>query len=373
MDTYSNGKSKPRKWKGMYNFVLAWVLLLLVMIHLYRTTTKTEIETPSPMSHTVTQKRVAQRTRRTRGTAGDNLERGRLRDFLIKHNHREFLNKTYNDMHATEIMGIVDETRKEIVSRYDNYPNVGIRGLMSSGTNWLRFLFKNNCPGSIFPPSLVLDWDALYGWKHGLLESHGLARLLRNDKHKLVLVTRNAFDWTYAMRKMSIMKHEVGEDLHNNRQGPMLRFLNTQFHHPCPVIYSWYYPRCAFVGKGVVMHTKDILQWRDALYRQFYDLSQRYRDKVLIVRYEDLRDDLNNTWAKIASFSPEEMKCSATVRVNSLRRVKFGRTTGERVDAVEQHNRACKEYSDPKVLEHLKSNLDLDLERQLGYIYHNCT
>lgn len=249
--------------------------------------------------------------------------------------------------------------RDTIVSKYHDFPNVGLRGLMSSGTNWLRFLIRENCPGSIFPLKHPVDWDAIYGWKHGLLEDEEIERMLRNDQHKMIFMTRNPIEWSHAMRRMANMQHEVGNPLWSARFSPMETFLNTKFVHPCPKAYEWYYPNC---HNNNMITTDNIIEWREMLYLQFIALAEKFPDKFMVVRYEDLRDHLFDTWQRIAAFAPETMQCDANLTIKSVFRVKFGKKTNEVFNKNKTIHEACDDF--PK---YLYSFLNWELEQQFDY------
>jgi hypothetical protein len=245
---------------------------------------------------------------------------------------------------------------------FDQHKDISIRGLMSSGTNWLRHLVKTNCE-----LTSSLDFESNLGWKHNLLDQFDIQRILSNDNHKMVLLVRDAMIWTSAMRKMAFLKNEVGMELFRNKNKNMETFITTPLIKKCEShSVGWYYKICQDLQNNILVE-KNILTWRTNLYRQVLQLTIDYPDKFYIVKYEDLVDDFHETWSKLLDFMP--MKCSSEP-TNTDRYVKYAKKHAKKFDMKEYYKKACHEYGNNQhAFQVLMENIDLDLEYKLGYEY----
>jgi len=246
-------------------------------------------------------------------------------------------------------------------------PLISIRGLMSSGTNWLRALVNKNCPGLVWtaPSGIDLDADGLFGWKHDLLSDDELERLKLFPDERIVIITRDPIEWTASVKKMSSQGHFGEQSRIASRKGGVA-FQSAPITTNC-FGEKWmksYYENCGFL----FLEFENIYSMRSTKYENWLLASQILPDQILIVKYESLASQFNETLSKIIGNLPKSAGCK---HLSDLERVeghvKFGKIQKKAFHASDYHKRACEFFARNSEMSFLRSNADLSLETKLGY------
>ena len=123
--------------------------------------------------------------------------------------------------HATKFrfkppLAVVGERRSEQVLDGREIEAISIRGIMHSGTRWLRqsinahFSKRLRYAGFKFTSrdhseQVVCDADGLYGWKHGLIDRRQLQQLEENN-HVLIVTFLHLWPFLFRQRRQPYLK-----------------------------------------------------------------------------------------------------------------------------------------------------------------------
>lgn len=200
---------------------------------------------------------------------------------------------------------------------FHSKPLLSIRGLMSSGTNWLRALIGQNCPSLPFqePRMKSIDADGYFGWKHGFLEDFETKRLQMHPNHHIIVLTRDPFDW------MAASAHHRGA-----RSLPL--YLRCRMKLSCTQLRSTkltdiYYSRCKH-GKNYLSFSNE-LSWRRRTLNSWYEAYKVVPNQIHFLRYEDLKSNELSAQALIELLPPAlvSANCKSSL-VNINKHVKYG-------------------------------------------------
>ena len=195
----------------------------------------------------------------------------------------------------------------------------------------------------------TLDTDGLYGWKHSTIDPKTTQKII-NDNTLIIIMFRDFKSWIHKMKKESYEK--VPDTRSRKGKGmKMEEFLKSKWEPTNE------------------RHWQDIFQMRKIKYENWLDLSEKFGNNFLKVRYEDLVADGGylNFFKKLKShpfnlnclpdksIKPIESYAKLNKVVKSKRNVKF--------------RESKEEFTfEPSDLAYVMTKIDGELERKLGYL-----
>ena len=149
-----------------------------------------------------------------------------------------------------------------------------IRGERHSGTNWFRSLLSKNCPSLTFKLTKSSDIDSKYGWKHAKLNLTSIP-----EDELIVVITRDIKTWLPRLR------------LNTYEKVPASGLNMTEF------LTSKWLP-----DLSVDDHYRDVFHMRYEKYSNWYNYAQKFSDRVVLVKYEDLVKDSYSVFQKLKNY-----------------------------------------------------------------------
>lgn len=294
--------------------------------------------------------------------------------------------------HATKFrfkppLAVVGERRSEQVLDGREIEAISIRGIMHSGTRWLRqsinahFSKRLRYAGFKFTPrdhseQVVCDADGLYGWKHGLIDRRQLQQLEENN-HVLIVTFLHLWPFLFRQRRQPYLKKT---QLKPN--APLSQFMRYK---PTTETFDddFKFPFVPYTYKNYV-------QMRSAKYRNFlWAMSQSKR--VVGVRYEDLISQNGNFMSQFLDSLDRHFGLTASMTDARRQSRHDDNTVLPQLNSFIKHSKSrVKQWTNAVefYLDDAKrglamfqnnsgfgwstyglSNLDRELERMLGYIY----
>jgi len=279
----------------------------------------------------------------------------------------------------SEAKAIVDEA----FSYFATESTVTIRGFYSSGTNWLRSLFKKNCPRMLYsrrlgPPFAMwnsIDSDGIYGWKHGYFLQQEKERFNQSEKHAMMIIVREAPTWLVSSWKMNALgDHLVGTSLWNATSTNKKRFDRVEDYLAFVSVNRLVVPPGPFHRLYFNRPDRDqyrllgdnVLEVRNKVQKHWLSLMEdpQVKNRIAFVRYEDLRQ---KTWEKFHDFT-QSLNLDCVLNENMFdsvkNHVKYG-IEDKKVAPREQHPRLefCTTVKDQKVYETILQHIDRGFER----------
>lgn len=238
---------------------------------------------------------------------------------------------------STHFVSLVKKSGAELISK------VQIYGERSSGTNYLEQLMKKNIPSLIFTNE--------YGWKHFFPP----LTFPTSEQCLFVVIYRDLFDWT---RSFYLQPHHVHKSI---RKLSFSKFIRSEWHcvydkqsntHPTEELYmqEMMFERDPNTGNRF----QNILSMRSSKINALELLKEKV-NYVEYVRYEELKKN------------PEQFIQHLIEKYNLPTYQKFEDIITYKGNTQEVFKQ--KKYFDFKKadLKFIVENLDLQLERQIGY------
>ena len=337
---------------------------------------------------------------------------------LLKQDVENFLNETVTQMRETVRSSRGPFTNKTVIT---------IRGFYSSGTNWLRSLIIANCPDlpwrthlrHPYPRFSYLDADGLYGWKHGYFLEKEIAFFQEAERHRMIIVSREAPTWVVSAWKMNAMVptpswfkpprppptvrraktlmqfpnsvtstgaqsgNKLSTPLFNVTQPP--RFSNLSEYIQSFPVNETGVPGGVFHGKyydpeirsRYILVAENPLKARTKVYENWISLLKRkdIADRIRFIRYEDLKERPYEMMKRLdEEFDLTSGSCNLTSSktFNPVStRVKMGVRDGAKLPQQSHHRKEFCEYvKDESLYRAILARVDRDFEeRSLGYSY----
>lgn len=315
----------------------------------------------------------------------------------------------------------------ELIHSFDSDPVISIRGFYSSGTNWLRALIRTNCPALAFErnrtvplvpnTTVAIDVDGVYGWKHGYFLDYEKSRFRLNQKHSIIIISREAPTWVLSAKKMNAMVRTRSSSLVSTRFGvfnlgktPPRMLLNNSQGSPNKLqiiqkplvplkkpdenreenllvyigrhtinhsaVFFWsgkaYYSDTSSIDYNIV--TNHTLGARSLVYKQWMSLlnDTDISSRIHFVRYEDLYIEPQRRFSELITKTNVPCQVPSGDAFDSVSgRVKYGAQNNNTVVKSRHHRyELCSKVSKEQTYQNILSQLDLEFEHDvLGYSY----
>ncbi|GBG34104.1 Hypothetical Protein FCC1311_103272 [Hondaea fermentalgiana] len=219
---------------------------------------------------------------------------------------------------------------------------VTIRGLMSSGTGFLRTLLQKNCANLMYNNSASdIDSDGILGWKHGHIFPSEVERVRQefySPWHRVLVIERQKDSWLDSVVSM-MRRGALGAPLRElfasgvKKEGSfaiskvsMRAFMQTPVLIKCPSRFSWlgrYYK--SEYGAKVCLYDEllqagaHLLDYRSAMLRNWTDTVNDILGPSLgkVISYEALthgsRDARAEAAIQLFRWLPPAAKCTREV------------------------------------------------------------
>jgi hypothetical protein len=290
---------------------------------------------------------------------------------------------------------------------------VDIIGERNCGTNWLSSVIaknvgKNNLLSLTNSPSnakgMYKRYPGLYhskfGWKHGFLRRDLISDAsLGAASNVFVVIFRNPYSWLMSMQRMPHHAPKVGSLL----PAPLCVYIS---HIPSPltILYPIQHMRlplgkfvrkewhCFGRGEDEFMFERspddqsafaNVIQMRTRKYKDWLDL-QNLVDRVVYVSYERVLEDEGKAMVDaIVSRSTEQLhlpsggftaeygRCGAFGWRNGCSQGRDSPARQEKIRAAVDEDFMSKLYADRDTLAFINSQLDQEMEENLGYRVHS--
>lgn len=229
---------------------------------------------------------------------------------------------------------------------------VVFRGERHSGTNWVSSLVVKNCrQGTFWQPLMgfgerkFTQGEAL-GWKHGLLDVKKVSA-----NHIVIIMLRDAASW---LPRMQLEPYNGGPAL--SRRRTMSDFLRAPFK-------EFYCGRntepCYGELAGPTGSHDNVLAMRTAKYRNYWRACRARPANVVCVRFEDLKA---RPWELLRRLN-DEMGLPCHRDEATFLPVTEYRGFSQQVKSTEGYRWSRTDMAA------VRSGLDLEMEREMGYTY----
>lgn len=222
----------------------------------------------------------------------------------------------------------------------DEKQKIQIFGQRCSGTTYLEHLLNSNFEN--------IKIGNYYGFKH-LWNSNILRPILPNKKVKIVIIVRDPYEW---LRSVHIEPHHcpqlLGLSFDEFVKAEWKAYSSPEWNNRDRLI------RFASMKENLLFERyENVLECRNSKIKKFIQIHSDF-DDVILIKYEELRDNTRETLLRISSFLEREMK-------SDFNHVDLYKNSGKKYTP-KKYVRLSR-----KSVNHINEKIDWKNEEYLGY------